>query len=203
MELRVAWYMWLTSGEEHLANYTSGRILTYHPKAEIVAISDKTVPPSKKYYQSPVSKDLGCGDKFIFSRYRQLLELSSADLFVKVDPDSIINRKAVYSEADWFGQVSKGPDMYFTVGCGMGLRRNLIEKLLGLEMENTTYTYEKNGKVLLCEDFTLGHYLNKTLGIRPVFWKEVRLKSRFHLNLLDTRWAITHPNPVKDIQKLI
>lgn len=200
-------YQWVCKYDYVLALNVVNQIRLLHPTSPIVVISDGVDIPKDFYPKGitldiqPFEKWLNNGDRFLINRYSRLLELSDAELFIKVDPDTVLLNKLSFPNSPWFGQTFKDPGVYTTWGCGMGLHRKLIEELVRSEPQNTSFTYKSvYGTTLLSEDDTLGFYLNQ-LGYSPSGWDGIALDRVAHSSLFNSGYSLVHPSYGKRIKQ--
>lgn len=207
--LLKTWFLWVTNNDALLADYTVKKVKYYHPEDEVIVITDGSfnvadkLSEGYKVINTNFPKWLKNGDNFLHNRYKILLENSNAELFIKIDPDSVIHKRInIPEKSDWFGQVYKDNTMYATWGCGMGLRRHVIEKLINTPLQNTDYRYESvSGEIILSEDSTLGYYLSVVNNYVPEVWKDVKLCRISTPCCLSGKWSITHPSLGKRINQ--
>lgn len=207
-----SFYMWVWKNDCDLAIRLVKSLRLLYPDNEIIIISDGSIPEvtisffltlGVVFYEDDHEKWLSNGDKFLFNRYRKLLELSTSELFVKLDPDSQIHKQFTIPDSNWFGQVFTDKVGTGTWGCGMGISRKLITELVNTPQENTDFKYfPVNGEMLVSEDSTLCYYLNK-LGYYPTTWSDVSVKRLPHVGLLNSGYAITHPSFGKRIRETL
>lgn len=209
----VDFFFWFWAKDQGLVPALIEGIREHYPDSGIVAVSDGEIHPSMptwlsslgvKFAATPERKKLlGNCEDYLLNGYRCLLELSSADRFIQVDPDSAIRRAAAIPEVDWAGQIfwNSPSGVKSTVGAGEVFSRQLVERLVkhleSLPDDARTDFRYKDGTAPT-DDSAVGHHLN-LLGFSPVPWVndqgflEVRLQSSYSPGLNNDRWAITHP----------
>lgn len=207
--MRVAFYCWVHVGDVELATQAIAQLRQFHPDNEVLMFSDGSLDPScmdlfaglgVAHHNLGDPKWLQC-DRFLYTRYEALLAASQAEAFIKFDPDSQFHKPVEPLEADWYGQIFDDGGRMGTWGCGMGLSRAAIAKLLSIPIEQTSFTYtaQPSGEVLKAEDSTLSYYLNTIAGLTPTPWPAVSLKRVFSPIFLTRKWSITHPSLGKQI----
>jgi hypothetical protein len=209
MSLNFCFYLWVCERDYKLPLKLIQEILSLYPTKQIIIISDGKFADDNYYSAYPQiifsvqehQKNLKNGESFLTSKYSKLLELSPAELFIKLDPDSIIRKRLTFPNSDWFGQIFNHLGIAGTWGCGMGINRKIVQKLIKSNLDNTDFYYTSaSDDRLLSEDITLAYHLNK-LGIYPTKWSEVNLQQSAHAGLFFSNHSIIHPSYGKKIKQ--
>jgi hypothetical protein len=197
-----SFYLWVCKSDCLLVIELINNIYFYYPNIEIIVISDGEIDEAIVeqilelnviYYQDERRKIIGNNANFLYFKYKKLLELSDAVLFIKLDPDSRLLRCFTLLNSDWFGQIFKQNTLTGVYGCAMGISRSTIITLLDTLNVQTNFTYTNSSNELrMSEDIAIAHYLNQ-LNMYPDKWNEVNIRLFFLPSLLTDVTAIIHP----------
>jgi hypothetical protein len=126
------------------------QLARYFPLSKVIAISDGPCDSHSMYVASNFNPNLiilqgerlkhaGKGMEFTQRNLSWVLGYSQAEIIVKLDPDTYINRPCRFPNVDWFGDVKQtgfpflGLNFEFIAGGCMGFRRHIIEMLIESE----------------------------------------------------------------------
>lgn len=209
-------YFWVCRQDAALAVWMLRSLRRQYPDHEVIAISDGSLLPVEveaiaglrvNLVNSGTEKWLDGGDQFLITRYEALLAATTAEILIKIDPDSEFHppKEISIPNSLWWGQIFSDSAGIGTWGCGMGIRRDILEMLVDPRNQSSQitgaqfqYTNPVTGKTLSSEDSTLAYRLN-ALGVYPDPWADVSLGFTFKPEYMTGKWAITHPSLGKRI----
>jgi hypothetical protein len=210
------------------------QIRNFYPTSEILIISDgqanlfsmnqirdyhdRIFPNSPPFTLIKGDRLKNVGPEFTQRNFKCVLNNTTSDLIIKLDPDSYIWRSFNYiPEGDWIGDVRFLPAPYlsrqfnFISGGCFGMRRNVIKEiynsnlLLGDEYRTEESFYDRyrmnrkygdpiTNELIYRENLVLDDVANR-LGVTPVQWDEVYCTQHGEQlqNPDDLKYAVTHP----------
>lgn len=195
--------------DHRLARRLVKQIETFYPAAPILVIGDG-VPPIGGTGEQVTGLSLerlkAVGNGAWTARYLQLaLDLTKADVIIKLDPDTCLWRTFTLPDADWFGTPSQ--DGTFLRGGAMGISRSATRRLLNskLLLSQSSHTYGRYSDFRLpheavdptpitCQDKIMGDAM-RTLGIQGVAWPDVHILGNPREEADPGDFALTHPHP--------
>lgn len=182
-------------GDEPLAIRLVDQIRSFYPSSEILiigdgAIANEAVIPMRKAGAVVVNdrrlKPKGTSE-FTKRNLRLILEHTTANLVIKIDPDTILQRPFThFPDAEWFGKLvrvrwfSDQIEVLAVHGSCWGMQRSLIERLHDSEvLDDLNHRYGdpknislKHGTPVPFEDPCIALAV-KAVGVTPVKWGEV------------------------------
>lgn len=205
--------------EWKLASRLIKQVRNFYPDTPIIAIADGTFDSefavlSKSYnitfIQGKRLKLLEYGGKWWERAFIAFLELTTADILIKLDPDTCIWRKFnYYPDTDWFGTIEHNMLHPFPRGGCKGLQSSAIEKIISSKLLESSqfkhkfYEYDRFGKFKYPHEsipkIALGNedLILSEIGYRLKFslanWTEINIQLR--KAPLIKNFAATHPHP--------
>ena len=197
----------ICDGEANL--YSINNIRDYH---------DRMFPDSPPFVLIKGDRLKNVGPEFTQRNFKCVLNNTTSDLVIKLDPDSYMWRSFSYiPEGDWIGYVKLLAIPYlsrrfdFISGGCFGMKRNVIKEIYNSELllsdEYRTpesfydrYTRHRKFADPVCdesiyrENLVLDDVANR-LGVTPVQWDEVYCTQHGEQlqNPDDLKYAVTHP----------
>lgn len=209
MAVPIAFIVNVYSHDQALALRLLGQLRPCYPDAPILIIGDGVAVSRELGQQgTPIEmlrqKHLPSG--LWTHRYLALaLGQTTADVFVKIDPDTCMWRKPEIPDADWFGTPSQ--DGTFLRGGAVGIRRGVIQSVLQsrLLLKPTIHSYgrfdsfrwpheKKDSTPISCQDRIMGDVM-ETLGYPPTPWPDVNILGNPRREALAGDFALSHPHP--------
>lgn len=195
------------------------QIRFFYPTAPIIVIADGTFNSefaslAKNYNVFFILGDrlkpLKNGGKWWERACNAFLELTKADILIKVDPDTCLWRKfKFFPNSDWFGTIQQNSTYPFPRGGCKGIQREAINRIVksgflkNSQFTNKIYSYDRFGKhkyiyenipqeLLINEDLILADVAYK-LKFSLANWSEVNIEWRRPPFV--SGFAATHPHP--------